>query len=72
MGNHRTTPIPGSYTIPQLLQLWKETDFTGVAVINVHKGVPHSIEFGRPNRLQLEYSEGQLEKTSLTAKDTPP
>lgn len=60
--------LPESKTLTEILALWKRENFTGVAVFNVHRGIPGSVEFGRPLRIILDHETGQMEKTILTSE----
>lgn len=64
----RAELLPGTKTIEELLRAWSESKFTGIAIFNVHLGIPHSVEFGRPYRLEINHDE-LLRKFSLTEKD---
>jgi hypothetical protein len=60
--------LPLSRTLDEILAHWRATKFTGIAIFNVALGIPHSVEFGRPDRIRLDH-EHLLEKSVLTGKE---
>ena len=67
----RVNIIPGTKTIEEILATWKASRFTGIAIFNVALGIPHSVEYGRPQRVEIEHSE-LLEHSRLTEPKPSP
>ena len=59
-----------SRSIYELLAEWKRSHFTGMALVHVRGGVPRVVEFGRPNRVELQLEE-PLVRTSLAPAVVP-
>jgi hypothetical protein len=62
--------LPEKRTLAEILEHWKTTKFTGVAILNIGLGVVGSVEYGRPDRVLINHSE-PLEKSDLTARNSP-
>ncbi len=63
--------LPITRTLSEILFDLRNKKFTGVAILNVFKGIPQSIEYGRPDRIQLDHSE-LLSTFPLTKEENTP
>ena len=54
----------------ELLAEWRRSRFTGMALVHVRGGVPRVVEFGRPNRIELQHEE-PLSRTDLSPVTVP-